>query len=64
MLKADVGTTSVALEGLFQWLWVKEEFTEDWLKGLIIKLPKKRDLKSCENWKVESEKESVEQDNY
>ena len=51
MLKAVVGGTSVALEGLFQWIWVKVEIPEDWLKGLIIKLPKKGDLKSCENWR-------------
>ena len=28
-----------------------ESAPEDWLRGLIIKLPKKGDLTSCENWR-------------
>ena len=30
---------------------MKEKIPEGWQKGLIIKLPKKGDMKSCDNWR-------------
>ena len=32
-------------------IWNKEQLPEEWKKGLLIKLPKKRDLSNCKNWR-------------
>ena len=35
---------------LFQDIWQKEMFPEEWKEGIIIKVPKKGDLSQCKNW--------------
>ena len=49
VLKADPATTADILERLLRRIWELENLPEDWRKGLIIKLPKKRDLTKCGN---------------
>ena len=44
LLRLDTDTTIQVLHELFNKIWEEES-------GLIIKLPKKGDLTSCENWK-------------
>ena len=51
LLRADTDTTVQVLHELFNKIWEEESVPEDWLRGLIIKLPKKGDLTSCENWR-------------
>ena len=48
-MKADPATTADILERLLRRIWELENLPEDWRKGLIIKLPKKRDLTKCGN---------------
>ena len=31
-------------------IWREEKIPEEWMKGLLIKLPKKGDLSYCKNW--------------
>ena len=51
VLKVDIDSTAVALTMLFNKIWTEEKVPEDWLKGLIVKLPKKGDLTNCNNWR-------------
>ena len=51
LLRVDTDTTVQVLHELFNKIWEEESVPEDWLRGLIIKLPKKGDLTSCENWR-------------
>ena len=51
LLRVDTDTTVQVPHELFNKIWEEESVPEDWLRGLIIKLPKKGDLKSCENWR-------------
>ena len=51
LLKVDINTSSKIITNLFKKIWEKEEVPEDWDKGLIFKLPKKGDLKNCDNWR-------------
>ena len=51
LLRVDTDTTIQVLHELFNKIWEEESVPEDWLRGLIIKLPKKGDLTSCENWR-------------
>lgn len=51
ILKADVTVTAGALLPLFRDIWEKESLPEDWLQGVIIKIPKKGDLSECSNWR-------------
>jgi Reverse transcriptase (RNA-dependent DNA polymerase)/Domain of unknown function (DUF6451) len=51
ILKADVDTTAEALLPLFRDVWINESLPEDWLQGIIIKIPKKGDLSECKNWR-------------
>lgn len=37
------------LQSILQNIWNKEDITDDWKKGVIIKLPKKGDLGDCNN---------------
>jgi hypothetical protein len=32
-------------------IWQEEKYPNDWNKGILIKLPKKRDLSNCNNWR-------------
>ena len=50
-LKTDVETTADMLLPLFAKIWEQEEIPTDWKDGHIIKLPKKGDLSSCENYR-------------
>ena len=50
-LKADVETTADMLLPLFVKIWEQEETPTDWKDGHIIKLSKKGDLSSCENYR-------------
>ena len=51
LLKADIDTTVNWLADLFDTIWDKEEVPKTWKQGLIVKLPKKCDLKECDNWR-------------
>ncbi len=50
MLKADLLTSTRVLTDLFQDIWNSDTIPEDWSKGLIVKVPKKGNIKSCDNW--------------
>jgi hypothetical protein len=50
-LKSDVATTADMLLPLFEKIWEEEEIPTKWKDGHIIKLPKKGDLSSCENYR-------------
>ena len=49
--RVDTGTTVQVLHELFNKTWDEESVPEEWLTGLFIKLHKKGDLTSCENWR-------------
>ena len=51
LLKVDTNLTAEALQPLFVNIWNSEEFPEDWMEGIIVKIPKKGDLKECKNWR-------------
>ena len=44
-------TSTEMLHPLFLKIWEQEKEPEDWKTGHIVKLPKKGDLLSCNNWK-------------
>ena len=44
LLKADIKTTTQKLYEVIQMIWVNEVMPDEWLKELIIKLPKKGNL--------------------
>ena len=48
-LKVDIGTSTDALYGLFETIWEEEEVPRHRKEGLLIKLPKKGDLRVCSN---------------
>ena len=31
--------------------WISEEFSEEWNKGIIVKMSKKGNLRDCNNWR-------------
>ena len=51
LLKVDIDTTVNWLADLFDTIWDNEEVPKTWKQGLIVKLPKKGDLKECDNWR-------------
>ena len=51
ILKADVDMTAKILLPLFRDVWNEESPPEDWLQGIIVKIPKKGDLSECKNWR-------------
>ena len=51
MLKADVETSAEVLTDFFHSIWASETIPEDWARGLIVKLPKKGNLNTCDNWR-------------
>ena len=51
LLKADLATSSQKLHEIIKHIWEKEEIPNQWLRGLIVKIPKKGDLKGCSNWR-------------
>ena len=50
-LKADIQTSTDMLHPLLKKIWENERVPEDWKKGHLVKLPKKGDLSSCNNWR-------------
>ncbi|RUS88821.1 hypothetical protein EGW08_003451 [Elysia chlorotica] len=50
-LKADIQTPTEMLHPLLNKIWEQECVPEDWKKGHLVKLPKKGDLSSCNNWR-------------
>lgn len=50
-IKADITTATDMLHSLFAKIWEKEEIPEEWREGLIVKLPKKGDLRDCSNYR-------------
>ena len=48
--KAVVITASMVFPDLFAKIWNHETIPKDWSKGLISKIPKKDDLRNCDNW--------------
>lgn len=49
-LKVDIGTSTDALYGLFETIWEEEEVPIDRKEGLLVKLPKKGDLRVCSSY--------------
>ena len=43
--------TTDRLNELFDKIWEEEKVPNNWKRGLIIKLPKRGDLKECKNWR-------------
>ena len=50
-LKADTQTSTETLYPLLNKVWEQEQVPEDWKKGHMVKLPKKGDMSSCNNWR-------------
>ena len=50
-IKADIETAVQMLYSLFSKIWEKEEVPAQWKEGIIIKLPKKGDLRDCINYR-------------
>ena len=51
MLKTDIHFAGRVFTDLFRDIWTNDVIPNDWNKGLIGKLPKKRDLQHCDNWR-------------
>ena len=51
LLKADENFTPELLTKILGNIWNSEELPACWKTGLIVKLPKKGDLKDCNNWR-------------
>jgi hypothetical protein len=51
MLKADVNLFAELLFPIFCMIWDKEKLPDDWLQGILVKIPKKGDLSNCNNWR-------------
>jgi hypothetical protein len=51
VLKVDVETSIDLLYLIFVKIWMEEKLPADWKKGMIVKLPKKGDTTSCNNWR-------------
>lgn len=50
-IKADLSTSTDMLHSLFTKVWEEEKVPENWKEAVIIKLPKKGDLTSCNNYR-------------
>ena len=50
-IKADIETAVQMLYSLFSKIWEKEEVPAQWKEGILIKLPKKGDLRDCSNYR-------------
>ena len=50
-LQLDITTTTEILYNPFGEIWEKEEVPKDWKEGLLVKLPKKGDLRVCRNYR-------------
>ena len=50
-INADIETLTSMLHSIFCKIWEKEEVPTQWREGIVIKLPKKRDLRDCSNYR-------------
>ncbi|XP_068671400.1 uncharacterized protein [Montipora foliosa] len=50
-LKTDVQTSTEMIDPLLMKIWENEQIPVEWKKGYLVKLPKKGDLSSCNNWR-------------
>lgn len=50
-IKADTETSVSILYNLFKKIWKEERIPEQWKEGILIKLPKKEDLRECSNYR-------------
>ena len=50
-LKADIDTATDILHNLFAKIWDEEKVPADLREGLVLKLPKKGDLRDCSNYR-------------
>ena len=50
-IKGDIETAVQMLYSLFSKIWEEEEVPAQWKEGIIIKLPKKGDLRDCSNYR-------------
>lgn len=50
LLKADIDSATTKVKEIIGIMWRDEKTPRKWRKGLIIKLPKKGNLKECKNW--------------
>ena len=50
-LKGDVTTSVEMLYSLFEEIWEKQEIPAEWKEGYLIKIPKKGDLSSYDNFR-------------
>lgn len=51
MLKANPKISAQLLHPIFKKIWEDEVFPDDWLQGILVKVPKKGDLSDCDNWR-------------
>ena len=51
LLKAHKELSAAKVHQLLEKVWKSEKIPDKWKRGLIIKLPKKRNLKECKNWR-------------
>ncbi len=51
LLKADVEYATTKVKEIIDIVWRDEKTPSKWRKGLIVKLPKKGNLKECKNWR-------------
>jgi len=51
LFKADSELAADILQPLFTAAWKNEKVPDDWTKGVIVKIPKKRTLSDCNNWR-------------
>ena len=51
LLKADIDHATTKVKEIIDVVWREKKTPEKWRKGLIIKLPKKENLRECKNWR-------------
>ena len=51
VFKADINTTTEVFYELFKSIWEGEKSPTEWKEGLIVKLPKKGNLRECDNYR-------------
>jgi hypothetical protein len=51
VLKVDVNLFAIILFLIFKQAWEIEKLPDNWLHGVLMKLPKKGDLSNCNNWR-------------
>ena len=51
LFKVTSQENAIILQKLFRKILAEEKVPEEWLQGLIVKIPKKGDLSDCNNWR-------------